>query len=100
LFFGQFNLNLRLNFTGNRPVGAGTSVPLNTASFPAVALLNGTISYSNARLVPGLSLQLVCNNILNTQYYHPGTKAADGILNPTGILQRDRHFVIRALYHF
>jgi len=100
LFFNQLNVNLRLNFTGNRPVGPGTSVPLNTADFPAIALLNGAISYTNAKLVPGLSLQLVCNNILNTRYYHPGTKAADGVLNPTEILQRDRHFVFRALYQF
>jgi len=100
LFFNQLNLNLRLNFSGNRPVGPGTSVPANTAVFPAVAILNGAVSYSNPKLVPGLEAQLVCNNILNTKYYHPGTKAADGILNPTEILQRYRHFVIRLLYAF
>lgn len=100
VFFDQLDINLRLNFTGNRLVGAGTTVPLNTSSFPAVAILNGAINYGNNKLVPGLKLQVVCNNIFNTTYYDPGTKAADGVVNPTEILQRDRHFVIRALYNF
>jgi outer membrane receptor protein involved in Fe transport len=97
-FFDQLNVDLRLNFCGKRPTGEGTSVPLNFDEFPAIAILNSAITYSNARLVPGLSLQLICNNILNTEYYHPGTKAADGINSPTAILQRGRHFLIRLSY--
>jgi outer membrane receptor for ferrienterochelin and colicin len=97
-FFDQLNVDLRLNFSGKRPTGEGTSVPLNFDEFPAIAILNSAITYSNARLVPGLSLQLICNNILNTEYYHPGTKAADGINSPTAILQRGRHFLIRLSY--
>ncbi|MCX6225504.1 MAG: TonB-dependent receptor plug domain-containing protein [Bacteroidia bacterium] len=100
LFFKQLNVNLRLNFSGKRPTGTGTTVPLNTDAFPAVAILNGAISYSNSKIVRGLALQVVCNNILNTNYFHPGTKAADGINSPTGILQRGRHFLIKLSYDF
>ncbi len=98
VFFQHLDINLRLNFTGNRPTGDGTTVPLNTQVFPSVAILNGAISYSNKKLVPGLAAQLVCNNILNTSYFDPGTKAADGINSPTGILQRGRHFLLKLSY--
>jgi outer membrane receptor for ferrienterochelin and colicin len=100
MFWKQLNINLRMNFTGVRKVGEGTTVPLNTQTFPAIAILNAAVTYSNSHLVPGLSVQLVCNNILNTDYYHPGTKAADGINSPTGILQRGRHFLFSLSYSY
>ena len=99
-FFNQLNINLRLNFVGDRKVGQGTTVPLNTDKFPTTAILNGTISYNNQKWVPGLSLQLVCNNILNTTYYDPGTKTADGLNSPTEILQEGRHFLICVSYNY
>ena len=100
VFFDQLDINLRLNFVGNRPTGEGTTVPLNYDVFPSIAILNGAISYSNKKIVPGLALQLTCNNILNTSYFDPGTKAADGINGPTEILQRGRHFLIKLSYDF
>jgi len=99
-FFNQLNINLRLNFVGDRKVGSGTTVPLNTDKFPTTAVLNGTISYNNQKWVPGLNLQLVCNNILNTTYYDPGTKTADGVNSPTGILQQGRNFTICLSYNY
>jgi outer membrane receptor for ferrienterochelin and colicin len=100
VFFDQLDLNLRLNFVGNRPTGEGTTVPLNFEVFPTTAILNGAISYSNKKIVPGLALQVTCNNILNTNYFDPGTKAADGINGPTSILQRGRHFLLKLSYDF
>ena len=99
-FFNQLNINLRLNFVGKRLTGEGTTVPLNTDVFPSTAILNGAITYSNNKIVPGLALQLVCNNILNTTYFDPGTKAADGVNSPTSILQRGRHLLITLSYDF
>ncbi|MEI6173806.1 MAG: TonB-dependent receptor [Bacteroidota bacterium] len=99
-FFNQLNINLRLNFVGKRLTGQGTTVPLNTDVFPSTAILNGAITYSNNKIVPGLALQLVCNNILNTTYFDPGTKAADGVNSPTSILQRGRHLLISLSYDF
>lgn len=100
MFFERLNVNMRLNFCGKRLTGTGTTVPLNSDVFPAVAILNSAITYSDNRLVPGLSVQLVCNNIFNTNYFHPGTKAADGVNSPTAILQRGRHFLIKLSYDF
>lgn len=98
LFFDKLNLNLRMNYTSERKTGPGTTVPLNRDSFPSAAVVNGAVSYND--LIKGLTLQLTCNNIFNATYYHPGTKAADGVLSPTSILQRERHFVIRLLYEW
>jgi outer membrane receptor for ferrienterochelin and colicins len=98
VFFRHLDLNLRLNFVGSRKTGEGTTVPLNTDVFPTTAILNGAISYSNNKIVPGLALQVVCNNILNTSYFDPGTKAADGVNSPTSILQRGRHFLLKLSY--
>lgn len=100
VFFDQLDVNLRLNFVGERPTGEGTTVPLNFDTFPTTAILNGAITYYNKKIVPGLSLQLVCNNILNTRYFDPGTKAADGVNSPTSILQRGRHFLLNLSYNF
>ncbi len=100
LFYKKLNVNLRTNFTGERKVGPGTTVPLNSASFPSVAIFNGAVSYSNPDLLKGVEVQVVCNNLLDTEYYHPGTKAADGVNAPTEILQRDRHFVLLLRYVF
>lgn len=100
LFYKRLNVNLRTNFTGERKVGPGTTVPLNFASFPSVAIFNSAVSYSNPELLKGIEIQVVCNNLLNTEYHHPGTKAADGINAPTEILQRDRHFVLLLRYVF
>jgi outer membrane receptor for ferrienterochelin and colicin len=100
VFFDQLDVNLRLNFVGNRPTGEGTTVPLNFETFPTTAILNGAVSYSNKKIVPGLGFQVTCNNILNTNYFHPGTKAADGINGPTSILQRGRHFLLKLSYDF
>lgn len=100
LFFNQLNVNLRLNYSGERPVGEGTTVPLNNDHFPAVTILNSAVNYSNPELLKGFALQLVCNNIFNTVYYHPGTKAAEGINSPTAILQRGRHFLVSLSYDF
>ncbi len=99
-FFDQLNLNLRANYSGKREVGPGTTVPLNTSNFPALFVMNGAVTYSNFGAMQGVEFQLICNNILNKRYYHPGTKTADGTDSPSKILQRDRHFLIQLSYTF
>ena len=100
LVFDRINVNLRGNYTGKREVGQGTTVPLNNGSFPAVMVFNSAVTYSHPTILKGMELQMVCNNILNTEYFHPGTKAADGINSPTSILQRGRHFLFQVSYNF
>ncbi len=96
LFFGKFNFNLRMNYIGERKTGPGTTVPLNDFTFPSVIIFNTTLGYQN--ILPGLTIQLICNNLFNKKYYDPGVKLADGYTNPSQFLQRDRNFMIRILY--
>lgn len=75
----RLNANLRLNYVGDRPVGPGTSVPTNVlqpgGQFPAYFLLNSAVTYQLNRAV---HLQVIGNNLLNLEYFDPGTRSANG----------------------
>lgn len=86
-------VNLRTNYISNQPVGVGTSVPSNTRTFPAYFLAHATVSVKE--LIKGTTIQLVCNNLFDKNYFNPGVKAADGTENPTEILQRGRNLLLR-----
>jgi hypothetical protein len=94
----KLNINLRFNYSGERETGYGTTVPDNKESFPATFIINTAFTYKLP--VEGLRVQLACNNLLDHKYYHPGTKAADGSLNPGRILQRDRNFLISLIFDY
>jgi outer membrane receptor for ferrienterochelin and colicins len=78
----QFNLNLRSNYVGQKLVGPGTTVPGNmglhgTGKIPGYTIFNTSFMYSHNK-IPSLRLQFTVNNILNTLYYSPGPRTADG----------------------
>jgi outer membrane cobalamin receptor len=54
-------------------------------------ILNGTISVFDLH---GFDLQLICNNILNTEYYHPSN------LWPDRYRQPQRSFLLKAAWNF
>jgi outer membrane receptor protein involved in Fe transport len=96
-YFEKFNINIRLNYIGDRKTGSGTSVPSNSEKFPALFLLNGSLSYQNI-LETGFTFQLSCNNILNKEYFDPGIRSADGSFYSSRTPQRERNFMLRVLY--
>lgn len=98
LFFKKLNLNLRMNYDSKRITGEGTTVPLNNCTFNGTTIFNAVIGYR--KLLPGMTLQLICNNLFNKKYYDPGVKLADGYTNPSRTLQQDRNFMFRILYDF
>jgi len=65
-------------------------------SVDAFILFNGAITYNN--LFPGLSIQMILNNILDNQYYHPGIRSADGIQYASLLPQYNRSLFIRLFY--
>jgi len=99
LYFKNLNINLRFNYVGERPTGKGTSVPLNTAEFPAHLLINLAITYDNL-IRNYLTLQLVCNNLTNVAYYDPGIRNADGTVYTNRVPQYGRNFMIKTLINF
>ena len=98
IYFNHLNLNLRMNYVSNRPVGAGTSVSANPGNFPAFVLFNGSMMYKD--ILPGFNAQLICNNLLDKQYADPGIRSADGGFYSYRTPQRGRNFLIRFIYEF
>lgn len=98
LFFKHLNLNYRLNVIDYRPTGKGTSVPANPETFRGYTVSHAALSYVN--VVPGLTLQVVCNNLFDLKHFHPGVRAADGISTPSSILQPGRSLWAKINYEF
>lgn len=98
-FLKNFNLNARVNYVGNRPVGENTTVSTNPMeSIDPYAILNATVTYEVPKT--GISIQLIGNNILNNHYYHPGVWEADNIDFAQRIPQNTRTLYGRILYSF
>ncbi|MBC7722318.1 MAG: TonB-dependent receptor, partial [Pedobacter sp.] len=98
LFFNKLNVNFRTNFMSNRPTGVGTSVPANPESFPGYFISNTAIGLVN--MIRHATLQLVCNNLFDKKYFHPGVRTADGLSTPSSILQPGRNFFVKLSYEF
>ncbi len=94
----KLNINFRTNYMSERPTGAGTSVPLNPEEFPGYFISNTAISLVN--VIKNASVQLVCNNIFDKKYFHPGARGADGLGAPSSILQPGRNFFLKLNYEF
>ena len=94
-FKKKLNLNTRVNIVGNKPTGTGTSVASNPETdVPGYFLLNATLGY---RIVKNVLLQVGCNNILNTTYYSPGVRTADGAVYAPIVLQPGRTYMVRVI---
>jgi outer membrane receptor for ferrienterochelin and colicins len=98
--WNDFNFNLRMNWVGKRSTGPGTSVPTNlsTDAFTSYAILNGVISYD---IHPtGIKIDLIANNIFNTEYFSPGVRSADGQIYSSKLPQKGRNIHFRLRYVF
>ena len=78
----DLNFNLRCNYIGNKPVGESTTVPLNkgvnsTNKIPEYLLLSFTTIYKNLNF-SYITFQFTINNLLNSKYYSPGPRTANG----------------------
>ncbi len=85
----NFNLNLRVNFMGDKPTGKGTTTPSNPYSkTPGYTVFSTTIGYRIKKL--GL-IQLRCDNLFDTEYYSPGVRSAAGV-QTSRVIQPGRIF--------
>ena len=101
-FEKKLNVNLRANYVGTRRVGPDTSVrenPQEGGKFDPYFLLNGAITFKPFSNI-GLRIQYIQNNILDTEYFHPGVRAANGNTLAYRTPQRPRHSTFRLLYEF
>ncbi|MBI3234069.1 MAG: TonB-dependent receptor [Bacteroidetes bacterium] len=100
VFFDDLNISLRSNYVGSKETGKTTTVKGNPLSnIDSYFLLNGTVSYFNI-FETGISLQLICNNILNIEYYDPGVRSADNLIYAPQIPQNERNLTLRMILDF
>lgn len=100
ILFDDLNISLRSNYVGSKETGKTTTVKGNPlSSIDSYFLLSGTVSYFNI-LETGVSFQLICNNILNTEYYDPGVRSADNLFYASRIPQNERNLTLRMILDF
>lgn len=99
LFVNHINVNWRTNYVGTKYAGLGTTVPTNPElSFDPYSV--SSLSLGLFDLVKNTKISIVCNNIFDKTYYSPGPRVADGVTNPSKVLQMQRNYMIRLVYDF
>lgn len=90
----KLNLNLRMNYVGEKPTGKNTSIYGNPYDkIDSYIVFNSAISF---HIVPSISLQFTVDNILNTEYYSPGVRAASGVQS-SRVPQGERFFMFKVI---
>jgi outer membrane receptor protein involved in Fe transport len=93
----RWNLNLRANYIGSRPTGAGTTVTTNPfRRIDSAVVAHGALTYRG--LVEGLDLQLVVNNLFDELRYDPGIREAGGGRFAARLPQPGRAIYLRFSY--
>jgi len=94
LLHDKLDLSLRLNWVIGRDTGPGTTVGTNPySSIDDYLVAHAAVSYRD--LLPGIDLQLVVQNLFDTEYFDPGTRVADGGFFAARIPQPQRAFFLR-----
>ena len=93
LFFEKLNINLRLNYVGEKPTGAETTISSNPLTkIDPYTILSGAISY---KIHKAITLQVTINNILDTEYYHPGIRSANGDYYASVMPQNELNYMLK-----
>lgn len=102
LFNGLLTADLRANAVGKRKTGKKTTVEENRFdSIGAYQVFDGSITLNGIALsnsLKGLRFQFTVNNLFNQEYFHPGARAADGLILTSRIPQETRHFFLKLQY--
>ena len=102
-YFERLNVNLRLNYVGDRRTGQGTTAEENNFDkIDAYTVLNGALSYEVP--APGefpgrLTAQVVVNNLFDARYFHPGVRSAAGEF-AARLPQNERNLTVRLLFQY
>lgn len=98
IYFDNLNINFKINYVGERKTGAQTTIKSNPLNkIDPYTVLSSTITYKN--ILPGMDIQLYLNNILNTKYYHPGLRAADGFEYVARVPQNEFNFMLKTVFN-
>lgn len=89
-FFKGFTIHLGGNYYGPR-INPKIIASTGTDEIAGALVLNGTLGWYDLH---GLDLQIIVNNILNTEYYHPSN------LQPDRYRQPQRSFLLKVTWNF
>lgn len=93
----RLNLNIRVNYVGDKPTGAGTSISGNPyTETPGYTLFNTTVGFTVNKM---LTLQCITNNLFDSNYFSPGIRAASGVQS-SRVPQPGRTVVFRVIANF
>ena len=98
-YLDKWNVNVRLNYVGDRETGENTTINLNPNNkVNSYFVVNTAISYDN--ILSGLSAQLIINNLFDKEYFHPGVRSADNEKYSALIPQNERNLMLKITYQF
>ena len=87
---GKLDTSIRVNFVGSRQ----TVLSNPQSDVPRYTVANAAVSYD---FLPGLTAQLVVNNLFDAQYRDPGVRTADNIRFASSIPQPGRSIFLKLL---
>jgi outer membrane receptor protein involved in Fe transport len=94
-YWKSTTFSLRCNWVGERKTGKNTTISSNPLdAIDPYIVFNGAV---NQKIWNGISAQLSVFNILNTEYYHPGVRSANGIYYAARIPQYERHIFLKLM---
>lgn len=90
----KLNFDLRMNYVGEKPTGKSTSIYGNPFDkIDGYVLFNSAVTY---QIIPAVSVQVTVDNLLNTEYYSPGVRAASGVQS-SRVPQGERFFMLKLI---
>ncbi len=103
-FKNRLNINLRGNYVGSK----STVITNPLVEIPAYLIFYSAITAQNIKYLPGWSLQLTVNNILDNnildsntrEYYHPGIREASNTPYVAAMPQNRRNLWVKLYYDF
>jgi outer membrane receptor for ferrienterochelin and colicins len=90
----QLTIDMRYNYVGARRTGVGTTVPDNPyRQIDAYGIVGGALTWGG--LTPGLEVQMVVDNLLDSEYFHPGVRSAEDAIHVARLPQNGRTVQVR-----
>lgn len=94
----KLTLSLRSIWVGEKPTGANTTISSNPYDkIDAYTILFASLSY---KVNKNILIQGSINNLLDTEYFHPGVRSANGEYYAARSPQNSRHFQIKLHFNY
>lgn len=94
--FKGLGVHCRMNYVGEKPTGESTTINENPLDeIKPYYIFHSSIHYE---FYNGISFQLSARNLLDTEYFHPGVRSANGDYYAAKIPQNERNIMAKLLF--